>query len=239
MKNMDSLRNQIYSNMQLKTTEELRSIVTQNDHEEWSDAAFEVVRQILFQRTGELPVTPVVSARMPTDWERINWQTVYDNSTRIIKKSKSFLIIVACVYLLFSLGLGIFSFLIVKATGFTFFLFCILFGLGSSGFLYWSYVRMQNSPRIVAKVRVYLKHSDSINRGTAYRVEFAIKSAFFLSETGELLANNEWKGHRTLAVTRNFYDSIEEQEILDLVFLSTNQVIGLLEDFIHEKLSNQ
>jgi hypothetical protein len=41
--------------MQLKTTEELTEIWEQNDHEEWSDTAFDVVKKILKQRTGKMP----------------------------------------------------------------------------------------------------------------------------------------------------------------------------------------
>ena len=47
MDNWDDLRDQITNSMQLKTTEELKSILEENDSEEWSDTAFEVVKEIL------------------------------------------------------------------------------------------------------------------------------------------------------------------------------------------------
>ncbi len=58
MDEWDSLRGQIFDNMQLKTTEELLQIWNQNDQEEWSSLAFEIIREILIQRTGKIPDPP-------------------------------------------------------------------------------------------------------------------------------------------------------------------------------------
>jgi hypothetical protein len=49
------LRNEIYANMQLKTTDELLKIWEGNDHEEWTPLAFDVIKQILFQTIGVIP----------------------------------------------------------------------------------------------------------------------------------------------------------------------------------------
>jgi hypothetical protein len=49
------LRNQIYSNLNSKDTEELLDIWKTNDRVEWSDLAFEVLEEILSQRVGSLP----------------------------------------------------------------------------------------------------------------------------------------------------------------------------------------
>ncbi|MGA7193313.1 MAG: hypothetical protein WBW94_06745 [Anaerolineales bacterium] len=54
-----NLRDEIYANMQLKTTDELLRIWEENDHEEWTPLAFDLIKQILFQRTGVLPDVPV------------------------------------------------------------------------------------------------------------------------------------------------------------------------------------
>ena len=51
----EELRSQIYSNMNLKETDELLEIWQTNDRDEWSDLAFDVVRQILLSRISELP----------------------------------------------------------------------------------------------------------------------------------------------------------------------------------------
>jgi hypothetical protein len=53
-----NLRDEIYANMQLKTTDELMKIWEENDREEWTPLAFDVVKEILFQRTGTLPEIP-------------------------------------------------------------------------------------------------------------------------------------------------------------------------------------
>jgi len=51
----DELRNQIRSNLSLKDTRELLEIWKANDRVERSDAAFEVLREILKERVKEIP----------------------------------------------------------------------------------------------------------------------------------------------------------------------------------------
>ena len=46
---------QIYNSLQEKDTQELLAIWKKNDREEWSDAAFDVLKAILQQRVGILP----------------------------------------------------------------------------------------------------------------------------------------------------------------------------------------
>ena len=57
-----NLRSEIYANMQLKTTAELLKIWEENDHDEWTPLALDVVKKILFQRTGRLPEIPAYLA---------------------------------------------------------------------------------------------------------------------------------------------------------------------------------
>src|SRR5262249_48881813 len=51
----DELRDQIYNNMNMKDTDELLEIWQTNNRYEWTDMAFDVIRQILQKRIGELP----------------------------------------------------------------------------------------------------------------------------------------------------------------------------------------
>ncbi len=51
----DDFNLQVYSNLNLKETDELVDIWQTNDHVEWSDVAFGAVRKILLGRLGELP----------------------------------------------------------------------------------------------------------------------------------------------------------------------------------------
>ena len=51
----DELRKQIYENLDLKETEELVEIWRTNDRVEWTEQAFDVVREILKDRLGKLP----------------------------------------------------------------------------------------------------------------------------------------------------------------------------------------
>ena len=49
------LRDQVYKNLNLKETGELLEIWQENDRVEWSDTAFDVMKEILVKRLGETP----------------------------------------------------------------------------------------------------------------------------------------------------------------------------------------
>lgn len=49
------LRDQIYNELNLRETDDLLEIWHSNNHEEWSDTAFEVIKKILTERLGEIP----------------------------------------------------------------------------------------------------------------------------------------------------------------------------------------
>lgn len=51
----NSLRKQIYSNFNLKETDELVEIWQKNERVEWSEDTFNVIQEILQERLGELP----------------------------------------------------------------------------------------------------------------------------------------------------------------------------------------
>jgi len=51
----DPLYKNIYPSMQEKETDELLRIWKENDREQWSDAAFEVVHNLLVERIGQVP----------------------------------------------------------------------------------------------------------------------------------------------------------------------------------------
>lgn len=51
----NDLHHQIYNNLNLKETEELVEIWQKNDRVEWAEDAFNVIREILHDRLGELP----------------------------------------------------------------------------------------------------------------------------------------------------------------------------------------
>ncbi len=49
------LRKQIYNNLDLRDTEELVEILQKNNRDEWDEATFEIIKEILFGRLGYLP----------------------------------------------------------------------------------------------------------------------------------------------------------------------------------------
>ncbi len=234
MDNSDDLRDQIYNNMQLKTTEELFSILEQDDHEEWTDTAFEVVKKILIQRTGGIPEVPAPLTNIagePTDWETINWQVISKKCDKVLEGTSLRTRIVVLVISTAIVGWATSSpttngteRLFIFAVFFLF--YAVTFGVET-----WSYWKARSANRIVAQARVYLKDTRSQNRGRHYDIGFAIKSAFVLSRDGNLILDKSWNGHHTFSVPAQIYNRIEEQEIVNLVFLSNNQFLGLLEDF--------
>jgi hypothetical protein len=75
----DSLRAQIYQHLSEKETEELVTIWQENDHEAWTEEAFEAVKTILLERLGALPDREVAedgvesaSIEYPTD-KKLIW----------------------------------------------------------------------------------------------------------------------------------------------------------------------
>ena len=51
----DDLRQEIYNGLSQKATNELVEIWRANDHTQWTDMGFDVIREILQERLGELP----------------------------------------------------------------------------------------------------------------------------------------------------------------------------------------
>ena len=51
----DDFRDQIYNTLNLKETDELVEIWQKNDHKQWSETAFGVVKELLQNRLGQLP----------------------------------------------------------------------------------------------------------------------------------------------------------------------------------------
>lgn len=51
----NGLREQIYNNMNLRETDELLEIWQTNDHVEWADSTFDVVKELLINRGVEVP----------------------------------------------------------------------------------------------------------------------------------------------------------------------------------------
>lgn len=51
----DDFKKQVYNSLSLKETDELEEIWLKHDKAEWTDTAFDVVKEILLNRLGELP----------------------------------------------------------------------------------------------------------------------------------------------------------------------------------------
>lgn len=66
----NNLRKQIYDSMNVRETDYLVEIWQENDRKEWSDLAFSVIREILINRLGELPIqTGQVAKKEPDSTE--------------------------------------------------------------------------------------------------------------------------------------------------------------------------
>ncbi len=232
MDSADELRSQIYNNMQLKTTEELMLILEHDDREEWSELAFEVVKQILVQRTGKHPVTPAdirVATEKPVNWNIMDWKDISTQSDEAQINWRIFYILLASLSLLAILtGIFILPSSIFGGIGSVFLLLLGFYFLVNSVL---SYVRIQTSERIISRSRVFLKPTKPSRSRFFYEVVFSNNSPCILSRSGELIANDKWSGHITLSVPFQIYNRINENDVVDLMFLSSGHVLGLRNEF--------
>lgn len=73
------LRQQIYTNLNLKTTDELQEIWVENRRYEWSDTAFELIEEILDEREAEIPdQKPAVWTKQEANEQF--WQNIDENN---------------------------------------------------------------------------------------------------------------------------------------------------------------
>jgi len=68
----NELRAQIYNRMNQKETDELTDIWQTHDAEEWTETAFDVVKEILLSRLGELPPQDEIQDKTDEEVEDIN-----------------------------------------------------------------------------------------------------------------------------------------------------------------------
>jgi hypothetical protein len=229
MDNWDSIRDQISNNMQLKSTEELRSILKENDREEWSDTAFEVVKEILIKRTGEVPQIPIQRDELPGEhWKSVDWKKVYERSQEQVIAQRNYGV---GVILIFVLMLLFASSRINLSTEWGILVFFILL-LVFLGWALWYVIRQQKANRLFLEAQIYLKYDKGFQRGGRYLVEIAIRKAFVITPEGEVLDAKNWRGHRKVSLSTKLYNSTEEQDTVNLLCLSNGSVLGKVEEYI-------
>jgi hypothetical protein len=71
MSNNEEFRKQLYNNLNMRETEELTAIYEYNDHYEWDDLTFEVIKEILQKRLNEVPTQgkPVYEENKTDEYE--------------------------------------------------------------------------------------------------------------------------------------------------------------------------
>jgi hypothetical protein len=232
MDDWDSLHAEIVNNMLLKTTEELRSILEEHDREAWSDDAFEVVREILVNRTGEVPQISVQQEGLPGNlehWKSINWKKVYSKSQRQLEGRINFAIaVLAIIFVLFLLfALSIASLALELGA----ILFLLLLGL-----LRWILLRRirQQENRLILEARVYLKSINLLNRNEINWVEINILNAFTITPDGQILDAKDWTGYKKVLFSNKLYDDVQEQDKVNLLCRPQGFVLGKVEDFLDQ-----
>jgi hypothetical protein len=229
MGNWDSLRDQITKNMELKTTEELLLILEQNDREEWSDTAFEVVKKILIERTGEVPQIPAQNDERlgePEHWESVDWKKVYRRSQKQLIQAKIGYVIAYIVSMLLLL--------LLYRTDQAIKTFVLLFSVGFLGWGLWFVIIEQKAKRLILEARIYLKQEPAPPFSERYSnwVEIVIQKAFTITSEGKISSVQEWMGHRKVKLSNRLYDYIEEQDNVHLLCLSNGKVLGEIEEYI-------
>ena len=229
MKNSDTIRDQIASNMELKTTEELQTILEQNDREEWTDAAFEVVKEILLKRTGEIPHPPIQQEDpLEREWKSMDWEQIYEESQKQIRGRSNY-------------GIGLLSFYMLSMFFMAYKIqepevrnVILVIGtlIGCLGFGLWYFAQKRTPNRLVFKARIYLKTERSYQRNDQYWTEIVILKALTLTSDGEVFDAEKWKGHQKVALPGKLYHKIEEQDTLDLLCLPNGLVLGELDEYV-------
>jgi hypothetical protein len=229
MDNWDDLRTDIYDNMQLKTTEELRSILEEHDREAWSDLAFEIVKEILIKRTGEVPQIPAQQNRPPENseyWKSVDWKKVYRKSQRELEKRANFAI--AGLTVVFFLMLILFF----SLGGLTLdYVLLLLF----MGFLGWSFLfrsRRRKENRFLFEARIYFKHISISHRSSNTWVEINILNAFEITPDGQILETKDWMGHHRVLFPDKLYDDVQQEDKVNLLCRSHSIVLGKIEDYL-------
>jgi hypothetical protein len=224
----DVIRDQIASNMELKTTEELQTILKQNDREEWTDVAFEVVKEILLKRTGEIPQNPVQQEDpLEGEWKSMDWKQVYAASQKEMKSRSNY----GLVLLSFSMLTMFFMAYKIQAPEARNVVLAIGLLIGFLGLGLWYFARKRTPNRLVLKARVYLKTERGYQRNDQYWVEIVILKALTLTSEGEVFDAEKWKGHKKVVMPGTIYHRIRERDTLELLCLSNGSVLGKLREY--------
>jgi hypothetical protein len=226
----DSLRKHIYNNMQLKTTDELRSILEEHDREAWSDAAFEVVREILIRRTGEAIQDPLEQVSSPArldQWKSINWKKIYRRSQRQLERRLKFALAGLAIFSLMSL----YFLLPVTHLPLPLIAILIILFLGFLGWVTWLMVRRPKENRLVLEARIHLK-SISLLRNNYNIAEINVLNAFAVTPDGQILEVKDWSGHRKVLFPLELFAHIDENDKVNLLCRSGGTVLGRVEDYL-------
>jgi len=81
----DDLRIQIFRNLDLKETDELLDIWKTNDRVEWSDLAFDIMKEVLNKRMGDLPPQnePILEYQEEKEKDLEDWEIkLLDNESQ-------------------------------------------------------------------------------------------------------------------------------------------------------------
>ncbi len=232
----EGIRHEIYDSMNLKTTQELQQIWQEQDKEEWTEEAFEIVKQILMQRTGEIPSQPDTSHPFPEEWVKIEWGKILEKQRSLKYKST---IILTIVGLVFFLVFAFVSFRIYFDSGIIFnsisekitsVVILLVIGLAFFGF----FVILSNisqKKKFIVKGKINIK-SEPQSRSGHSTLQLTVYNAYEISPDGQLNEWSKWKGHQYFDAYNPLSYKLEEGEIYDLLCFSNAQIWGLLEDYI-------
>ncbi len=240
----DGARSDIYANMQLKTTEDLQAIWDDNDRQEWSDAAFDVVKELLIERTGQVSpqddrplffnperfsVSDEKGETSNIDWKAVEWKSIYSTATRLARRPwytgwpLTFIVI----------GLIISCFMIAfpeDRTGY--FPPLTILGLTICIAIFWSVTRRRVHP-VVCAARIGLKQMIGFNHDYFQFVLHVRKGdAFLVTVDEDLRPLIDWEGSRDVRVPQDLYNACEEKDLIRLLCLTTGEVLGDLEQMV-------
>ena len=174
-------------------------------------------------------------AREILDWNTVNWRKVYRHSYRPIELrglSSPYITIRAVGLLLILLCA-----LVIPGTQIRWDWISILISLAVVIWLVWvlwpilANLVHRWASRFVIKARIENKLEAQFWQKDTRSIIIVIQKAFRITPQGDLIEARSWIGRCKISIPAWLFHYVDEQEEVDLLCLSTRQVLGKLEQF--------
>ena len=166
------------------------------------------------------------------DWKTVDWGKVYRRSHRPVELrgfSVSYLTIRAIGLLLILLCALIFPGIQISWDWMAVLIYLAVFAW--LGWVLWPVIENQWASRFVLKAHIERKLKAQFWQRERCPVLIIIQKAFRITPQGNLIEADGWLGHCRVSIPAWLSYTLEEQEEVALVCLSTRRILGRVEEF--------